>query len=298
MSAAAELKGGETKALVIFCEGAHDIAYVSQIMKHCFGYKQILGRKFDAYPAPFNSFFLGAFDKRRAATPESGADMAYSFDLPDKAFEGENRIVFIFNSGGKTKLDRIKLFLARFLLLLEEKETFDSVALPAVSEVKYLFIYDADDWGVEKTRAEVRRSLAEIDGAPWLADEWDVDQNNPYAACIGEKGMYIWGETPEQGSLEDLLHPLFAKDNAKLISEAESTIDNMFAWDTTNTKTKTAVAETAKRKKAIFTLIGQREKPGGSMHVILDQAGLITPATLTGDKAIMDFVRFVAEFAP
>jgi hypothetical protein len=43
----------EVSVLLAFCEGQHDVAFVSNVMKHFFGFKREKW-KFSEYPAPFN----------------------------------------------------------------------------------------------------------------------------------------------------------------------------------------------------------------------------------------------------
>jgi hypothetical protein len=284
----------EVKVLLVFCEGSHDVAFVSQVMKSFFNFNRVTW-KFSQYPAPFNELFRVSVEQH--AAQDLSLDMAHKFFLPDQVLESESQVVLLFNSGGKSQSDKVKDLLSNFLPLLENAKTFPGDAVAIVSEARYLFLYDADDLGVDNTRIEIRKAFREIEGNLWMTEQWAVHQNNPFAAMMGEKSIYIWGDTIEKGTLEDLLFPLFKQDNLELFSKAETTIDEFFSWDTANDNLKIAVAEDARRKKAIITFAGQRKKPGGSMSVILDQAKLITKETLINDPNSLAFAKFVAEFA-
>jgi hypothetical protein len=127
--------------------------------------------------------------------------------------------------------------------------------------------------------------------APWIADE-----ANLHAACAGDKAVYIWGGSQQCGTLEDFLFPMFAKNQPERIEKAASAVDRIFRWDTDSDNFATAVAEAAKRKKSIITVAGQREKPGMSMNVILDQADLIKKASFLADGNVVRFANFLDKF--
>jgi hypothetical protein len=284
----------DVKALLVFCEGPHDVAFVSLIMKSFFSFNKVTWR-FSEYPAPFNQMFHTSVEQH--AAQDLSLDMAHKFFLPDQVLIRESHVVLLFNSGGKTQKDKVKSLLSDFLPLLENAKIFPGDASSVVTNAYYLFLYDADDLGAEKTREECKNAFSEIEGHHWLSGSWIVNQGNPFSAVNNEKAVYIWGETCEKGTLEDLLIPLFNLDNPELINNATIAIDDIFSWDVYSEKLEKAVAEDSKRKKAIITLAGQRKKPGGSMNVILDQAKMISKATLISDKNVMAFAHFIMGFA-
>lgn len=222
--------------------------------------------------------------------------MAHKFFLPDQVLIRENHVVLLFNSGGKTQTDKVKSLLSDFLPLLENAKIFPGDASTVVTDARYLFLYDADDWGTEKTREECKKAFSEIEGHHWLSGSWIVNQGNPFAAVDNEKAVYIWGASCENGTLEDLLLPLFNLDNPVLIEQVSIAIDKIFSWDIYNENLEKAVAEDSRRKKAIITLAGQRKKPGGSMNVILDQAKMVSKTTLTVDTNAVAFAKFIMGF--
>lgn len=282
----------EVKALLVFCEGPHDVAFVRLVMKNVFGFKK-KEWKFSEFPAPLNQLFRTSVEAHAAR--DLSLDMAHKFFLPDKVMTKDGHVLLIFNSGGKQNTDNVKAFLANFLTLLDQADVFLEDAATLITQVCYLFLYDADHQGVSKTLDDMRDKFTEIDELPWI-DQWIPDKDNPFAACAEDKGIYIWGETPKGGTLEDILLPMFQKSQPDSVNKAAGAVDDIFKWEIDSAIFKTAVAETAKRKKSIITLAGQYEKPGGSMNVILDQAKLITKESFANDDKVISFATFIRNF--
>jgi len=286
-----------TKVLIVFCEGPHDIAFVGKVMRHCLGFEKV-GWKFSEYPSPLDKLFRTSVE--RHAQQDLSLDMAHKFFLPDAVFERENHVVLLFNSGGKTQADKVSTLLSELLDFLElaESATYDENPL-FIGEARYLFLYDADDWGLDKTCQKAQEWFTQIGDRVWLETEWQVDENYPFAAMNGSsKALYVWGETPDKGTLEDWLYPLFRQKDSALIEQAEKAVDGMFTWEVSHTNSEQAVAETSKRQKAILTLAGQREKPGSSMSVVLDQAKKrISKSHFKSDANVQAFAAFVSQFA-
>ncbi|SDU50098.1 DUF3226 domain-containing protein [Pseudomonas mandelii] len=283
------------KALMIFCEGPHDVAFVKKIMESIFSFQRVAW-KFSEYPSPFNQLFKSSVDKHAAR--DMALDMAHKFFLPDQVFKRNNDLVLLFNSGGKEQIAKIKELLSDVVPMLNNASVFLQGATEFVSETKYLFFYDADDIGAARVRSEAFAAFEEvIEGERWMLSPWDQDTSNPFAAISDNKAIYIWGETPERGTLEDLLHPIFAVENSECIERAEHYIDGAFSWDLGSGELKRSVAEIARRKKAIITAIGQRKKPGSSMNVVLEQAKLISNQTLRESRSVNDLVVFIEKFA-
>lgn len=294
-----------TDMLMVFCEGAHDVEYVHQVIKHCFGFNKVTWQ-FKDYPAPLDELFPNTIKTHAAG--DLSLDMAHKFFLPNEILAKDNKSILLFNSGGATKFNDIKEFLSKFLDLLNRKTDFASGKV--IGSLNYLFLYDADSHGATEVQDTAISNLKtityfdqEIDAdVDWEAGEWVIDEQNPFAASNGiDKAVYIWGQTPEKGTLEDLLYLLFQKDNSDLFAKTQSFVDEVFTWQTNQPKLVQAIAEEAKRSKAIFTIMGQRKNPGSSMSVMLKKEvpkeALIAADTWKQDEHVLRFARFVSKFA-
>ena len=288
----------QINALLVFCEGPHDVAFCRLMFKHCFDINQI-SWKFSEYPAPFNQLFKTSMENH--AAQDMSLDMAHKFFLPDKTLYNENRklLVLLFNTGGKTKTDNPKNFLKDFLPLFEERVSFSDDAKTIINECNYLFLYDQDHKQPSDVFSWCQNEFAQIGDDIFISEDFIIDDGNNIAATCMEKtvGVYVFAKPNSLGTLEDILLPMLESAQSDLVNKAEKFIDSEFTWKTEQDNIEKRVAEIAKRKKAIITTMGQRKKPGSSMNVVIDQGKLISPKIFTQNSDVKLFVDFVASLA-
>ncbi len=284
----------EVKALLVFCEGSHDIAFVQQVFKYCLQFQKI-EYKFSEYPAPFNSLFKTSVEHH--AAKDLSLNMSHKFFLPDSVWGKDEHLVLLFNSGGSSQIDKVKLLLKFFLLLLPQASVFPSGATAIVTEAKYLFLYDADHLGATALFTRIKKDFSVIEDDPtWSFANLIVLKDNPFGAIAGDKAAYIWGLDVQNGTLEDILLPMFEKDQKAIIQKATEFINESFVWDTNSQKKERKIAEISRRKKAIITCAGQGKKSGSSMNVIIDQANLVRENTFLDNVNVKLFVDFLKKF--
>jgi len=284
----------EKKALLVFCEGAHDVAFVRQVFKLFFGIDKVEW-KFSQYPSPFNSLFQTNVEKHAAR--DLSLDMAYKFFLPDWTLAKDDRLILLFNSGGKTAYKkRVKEFLGDFLPLFSKAEVFANGASSFVNESKYLFLFDADHQSPQSVIAKAKDDLSSVGNTNWRMDAVCVSNNDTFGGISTDKAVYIWANSSGKGTLEEIILPLFETEQEELIKRATAFVNDSFDWKTYPRDTEKACAEIARKKKAIITTAGQRKKPGGSMSVILDQGKFVSELTFRKNKKVLSFVKFVSEF--
>ncbi len=285
----------DVKALLVFCEGPHDVAFSRLVFKHCFGINKI-NWKFSQYPAPFNQLFKTSMEKH--VHQDLSMDMAHKFFLPDRTlFSKENNLlILLFNTGGKSKRDNPAKFIADFLPLLKTSRIFSKGAERIVSEAKYIFLYDADHEGADKVFQDCRTHFAQIDGNDFIL-ELDVDANNPKGAQKEDTAVYVWSDSETGlGTLENVLLPMFEANQEEIVIKASEFIDACFSWEIDHVNPARKIAETARRKKTIICCSGQRIKPGSSMNVIIDQAKMISEDSFREDAEVLRFSKFLSEF--
>ncbi|MBF0347679.1 MAG: hypothetical protein HQL81_08415 [Magnetococcales bacterium] len=284
----------EINVLLVFCEGPHDSAFVRLVFRKIMDYK-IEKMKFSEMPAPFNNLFHTAMKKHSAE--DMALDMAHKFFLPDTVLRNEKNMAFIFNCGGKIKYENVRIFLSSYLILSENVNTFRKGAKEIAQSVKYLFLYDSDTDGIDTIVANLNRELGEIDEKKFIVDSW-TKTKSAFGRIAKDKAVFVWGRSPDEGTLEDILMPMFAFDNKNriIVQQAEAAMKNMFQWKMNDPEKIRSVAETVKFQKAVLTTVGQREKPGSSLNVILEHSKLITDTALSENGTTMEFAEFVNEF--
>lgn len=81
----------------------------------------------------------------------------------------------------------------------------------------------------------------------------------------------------------------------ELLEKTEALMKELFDWSVSDQQSQ--VAMHSKYQKAVMTLAGQREKPGGSMSVIIDQAkNRISKSQFRQDANVWMFAAFLREF--
>jgi hypothetical protein len=282
------------KTTLIFCEGPHDVSFVQKTLKYFWEFEKVEWN-FSEYPAPFNLFFKNNIEKY--ASQDLNLDMAHKFFLPDRVMIKGAQVVMVFNLGGKDRIDKVKTLISGLNPLLKNSSVFPQGAMFIASDLHYLFLFDADDKGAESIRDKIKQELSAIDDLNWLTGTWITEPLNNFAAHIGNKAIYIWGNDIGYGTIEDIILPIVETNNKELFQKVSEFINSNFRWDVTNENKKKSVAETAKMKKAIITSAGQRKKPGSSMAVVIDQSGLIERDTFISNENVKKFAKFLSEFA-
>ncbi len=262
------------KALVVFCEGAHDIAFLSKILWGM-GFKPDK-RKLPEYPAPFSLLFEQGVAKYIAE--DLSLHMGDKYFLPDKVFSKDSDIIFLFSTGGKDKFQKVQEFLDDLLLFVEDIDgsdfSYNANSIGSVNQTidqyRYLFFYDADGSGLESISEDLSSKLSSI--KKWDKAQWLSHQDHSFAVIDDNKALYVLGESPQKGTLEDILYPLFREKNPAQLENAESAVNSLFSWDVKDNQCPVALE--SKRKKSIITLIGQRDDSGESMARVLNNRTL------------------------
>lgn len=93
-----------TKALIIFCEGSHDVAFCKLVFRKLLK-SEHFEHKFSSFPAPLNDLFKASLEKH--LLQDMSLDMAHKFFLPDAVLklkkESVEWLVLLFNCGGKDR---------------------------------------------------------------------------------------------------------------------------------------------------------------------------------------------------
>jgi hypothetical protein len=138
-----------------------------------------------------------------------------------------------------------------------------------------------------------------IGNQEWLKVGWvpfggtrAVTQSTPN----GEVSAYIWRQwSQDLGTLEDVTLECLS-DNESILKTFDF-LDQRFSWyPAKEAKPDQVCALAAKRLKAALCVEGQREKPGGSLSVILDQTNMLTAENLAKSQSVQDCVRFLDQW--
>ena len=114
-----------TKALMVFCEGPHDVAFCRLVFRKLFRAEKF-EHIFAEFPAPLNNLFRASLE--RHLLQDMSVDMAHKFYLPDSVLKlvADNCewLILLFNCGGKDRIDNPRGFLEDYLELFAQPEHF------------------------------------------------------------------------------------------------------------------------------------------------------------------------------
>lgn len=305
------------KVSFIFAEGAHDVAFIRQVMEEKLGLpqgKNINTSEFGTLPEPLPAIF----DKEQKTSPSPKGKNA-STDVSEKkndncafapscVFDGRNTegkgkddFIMLFSMNGKKHDEQLKSFVEktyRIIMLLHDKmkdasmgSTFDTSAM------RWVFIYDADDQNAHDALESHKAVLlsASNDGKP--------------VPIEGYAHFYAWPNNNDNGTLEDVLIDVYSKRNKGTIDAAESFLDAQFKdrYDVTDDMPpEHASALATRKKKAIITIAGQGfdkrfspwdNKPfteGKALQEVIQGRGLALEEDFAQDPRVTAFADFIA----
>lgn len=151
------------KVLVVFCEGAHDVSFLSQVFKHCLAFKRT-SLKLSEFPAPFDGLFRSSV--ARHVAEDLSLDMARKFFLPDQVLKKDQQWV-----------------------LLDEPALGDTET--SIDSVDYLFTYDIDEKDVNYRVNKVQKSFAEIDGESFIDSHFRPSKYSDYGYISHNKAVFV-----------------------------------------------------------------------------------------------------------
>ena len=275
------------KAVLVFCEGRHDVVFVQRSLKALGGCRKVT-KKIAQLPSPFGAGRTtpnGLLAKRLARSDVEDLTLKEAVRSPRPWFETpyENRsqrtIFFPVWTGGKGASDSVSDLL---------RDLEDAYCEPSVvgnydaSEYAAAFLFDADADGVEGTLRLFRRRYAERFGDLSSASHghW-LDETTVPVGCF----LFHRSDDDPTGTLEDHLEPMAEQAWPDRYAEARRFIEEHRQPDDEVSRND------AQRVKSTITVSGQFDHPGAPMTQIIRGKGF--PLTQFQQSALS---RAIAEF--
>lgn len=276
------------KAVLVFCEGAHDVAFVTRSLGQVAGATWIdepIGR----LPSPFgpvpdprdpNRPIVASFIARRyAGRALDGLQLRYAGQPPPPAFDamvqvGDTLYVLV-RCGGDTAAP------AAIDLLTDLASQVNPAFGTDVTDLAAAFLFDADASVTDREASFAASYASLLAGGPaprhggWVQGEF---------RC----GLYVFADAATQrGTLEELLAPLVAQEwSARWQAADQYLAAHARPTDPVSVKP-------AERLKAQITVTGQFRTPGDPMTTILSDRRLGLPAGHFGGPASQALVTFL-----
>jgi len=283
-------------AHLFFCEGPHDAAFISLLLKRKFNFSRI-NLTISELPYPFKNIIQQSMSRRSAE--DLRLDLAKKFFLPDFTLSNGEKIIMIFNYGGiNRRAESISQFLVNAFDLIKEFDAFGSTSDESEQiPIQYSIFSDADSKGSEVIISEIQNEFETIGDHKWISDSWTgiegsrgLKQDTEY----GTTSTYVWRNwESDDGTLESVIMECLHESEG--LRETLQFIDRKFNWTKPNANAAERCTADAKRLKAGLCIEGQHKRPGGSLSVALDQADLISLADLEKSPTVRDCEKFLRD---
>ena len=258
------------KAVLIFCEGRHDVAF-AQRSRGAHGGCDWVDKPIGRLPSPFGSAgpvarkgLIAGRMERQAVDQLRLRDAAYP---PLPCFESivENTatdtMFFLLRAHGQDQRDAVVNLLETLDVTITEEPT----GTFEVSEYAAAFLFDANGEGVAGTLAGFRNRYGEHFGDLSNLEHggWVSETTVPVACFVFHRSA-----ADETGTIEDHLAPMAASAWPERYAGAERYVDE-------NRRTGDRVSSReAERLKAVITATGQFDHPGDPLSVVINRGGL------------------------
>lgn len=254
--------------IISFCEGQHDIAFLSRIL--LINGFETYKNKIKDFPSPLNIQFKNKLASKNIADTKLGFQANYI--IPAVALCKNNTIVLFHNLGGDGRLKERKEVLNMYINLIGDSNEDEFTSAPKML-FRFIYFFDADDKGINSRVTELNNELnlsqsvehnkiVEIDGHEW--------------------GCYVFHKDDDSGDLEDILIDLMVKDNEDIFSSCEKYLKiNELEEDRKKEYVCTSESEEYKtqckykHKKSLISVAGQLQFSGMNNSVIIAKSDYI-----------------------
>lgn len=252
------------RAVLVFCEGKHDVVFVERSLGACANCER-MGGPIRKLPSPFGASSAtpkGLIAQRLDELAVEDLELQ-DRDPPTPHFEsvveriGQSVMFVLIRAGGKHNS-------AAVLRLIEQTDALMDLDVFEVTEHAVAFLFDADNVGVRTTVSTFRRDYGsyygDLDGVAHA--QWSRTKTT-------QVGLYVFhADGKETGTLENHVAPMVATEWPERYDAAGRFIDQ-------NSRSEHAVARNeARRLKAVITAAGQFDHPGRPLGTVLAQNGL------------------------
>lgn len=257
------------KAVLVFCEGRHDVVFAQRSLG-VHGGCQWVGKAIRELPSPFGRSAIArkgliATRLERHAIEDLTIQAAAHSPLPSFESVVENAatdtIFFMVRANGKTQSDPV----VSLLRALSVTVAGVPIGTFEVSEYAAAFLFDANGEGVAATLRDFGNryanqfgDLSSVRHASWL---------NKTTIPVGCFVFHKSSQDPT-GTLEQHLRPMAAGAWPEQDARAELFIDEASGPDH-----KVSTSDT-ERHRAIITAAGQLNNPGDPMSIIIGRSGI------------------------
>jgi hypothetical protein len=277
------------KYIIVFCEGDHDVAFLSRILL-VNGFTPY-DKKVKNFIVPLNDLYISALKDKKIEDSKFKFQRANT-KVPYAVFEKDNKLVIFHNLGGDGNIlndkakDIMELYLEQNDELLREVNGYDTL------DYRFLYFLDADEEGVETRLSEVSDLLS----LPNQLEHYEVIKQNDYeiSCCIFYNSKY----DNTHGKLEDILLELMSPSNEIIFKESQTFISTHLLSNVrqrkficTHEKEESRGSIQFKKEKSIISIAGQLQFSGSSNSVIIANSDYIKKSDIDGNIICQNIIK-------
>lgn len=265
---------------IVFCEGQHDIAFLSKIL-YVHGYKEYKN-KLKVFKEPLGEQYLSILrEEKNISEKKLGFNPIYK--IPSVALFKDNELVLFHNMGGDGRVTERAELLSMYKNLQAKEDDFSS---SFNLSFKFLYFFDADENSKETRIGNLNNEL-----------NLNLKHNKILEENSYKWGCYVFHKDENGGYLEDVLLDLMKTTNetvfenteafisANILSPIERQSEYMPFNDTYNNKCK------FKDKKSIIAVAGQLQFSGMANAVIIGKSDYITKSDIENSSVCNDIMK-------
>jgi len=276
------------KIIVAFCEGQHDIAFLSKVLfvNGFTAYK----KKIKDFVEPLNKQFINKLPNKEIGDKKLGFQSEYM--IPSVALHKDQNILVLFhNLNGDGKAEERKKILEMYQNIQSKDDDFTS---EFNLNFRFLYFFDADEIGIQKRVDELNRELSLTDKKIVHKEIVDIDSY--------EWSCYIFHKDQDSGDLEDILLELMRPNNEKIFDNSQSFItanqldegrQKEFICNNLEEKYKNRIK--FKEKKSIISIAGQLQFSSMNNSVIIAKSDYIKKGDIESNIHCKDIATLFHE---
>ena len=276
------------KRIIVFCEGDHDIAFLSRIL-FVDGFTSY-EKKVKDFIVPLSDLYIESLKNKKIEDSEFKFQRA-SINIPYTVLEKENTLVIFHNLGGDGNILNgkangiVETYLGLNDAILREVGEYDSLTF------RFLYFLDADDAGIVNRLSEMTKIVNLTEDLK----HYKVVKREKYevGCCI----FYNISDTNTYGKLENILLDLMNSDNEKVFSGSSSFLENNILDESrqrkficTDKKEEVKGSIEFKKEKSIISIAGQLQFSGANNSVIIANTDYIKKSDILNNLVCKNII--------
>jgi len=277
------------KYIIVFCEGDHDVAFLSRLLfvDGFIPYE----KKVKDFIVPLNNLYITALKDKKIEDSKFKFQRA-SIHIPYIVLKKEETLVIFHNLGGDGNIlngkanEIVKTYLELNDEILREVQGYNSL------KFKFLYFLDADEEGIATRLKEISREMKLTQNL----EHYKVVNKEDY-----EIGCCVFSDTLNTntyGKLEDILLELMTPSNETIFKNSYDFIQKNILNDTrqrkficTDKKEEIKGNIQFKKEKSIISIAGQLQFSGVNNSVIIANSDYIKKDDILNNSTCQDIIK-------